>query len=397
MIKKQFPTAYDIEQTITFRTASYIGFKRFTQSLGILNLGEGKKALADFVLGGVFFEHQDYVAMRRLAQGAEAATSISGFTIRDRLWPVKDMDELLDDIVALRDQLIGQESTLIKKGAPLQKLAMPEVKNGIIVLHFEYQRMIPGRIELMQQIDTEVGFVIEPVGQGQWRVVCYPQANQDVKTVEVLFKKLADGAFEPFAISLERFTQQQRIEFFDSLIDRYRSHDEWRVEQVTEITLRQPSSSEKDLFIVDEESDESLEFLGDDELQEASQDDLLSITQAVLQGKHLRTNSFVQKCEQLGFYFLSMTLELSNRKTSELIQVTVRFKLSPKMFEVVLAAMAERTEMGDSSVAFSGNRQQEILKEFWDASHEIWQRINENLPSKDLQYALPNVTSHKQD
>jgi hypothetical protein len=385
MINEHFPTSFDVEETITYRTTTYQDIRMFLQGQGILSVGMSKQYIADFA-GSILFEHQDYLVLRRIAQGGSTAANISGFTLQATRIPI-EIDRLKDDLVSLRDTLIQQEQQLTEKGVPTKTLGMPQIKNEFITLRFEYQRLIPGRVELMQRVDTQVDITLEPITSTQWRVVCFPQANQDVKRVEQLFAKLRDGAYQPFTISLESFSQRQRIEFFDDLLEHYKSHKEWRFQQVTGITVKQVTPEERDRFTVEEEDLESYDT-DDGDFEEASQNDLLSINQAILQGRHLRTNSFVKKCENQGFYFPSMTLLLENQKTPELIEVTIRFKLSPKMFEVVLTSMGEKTEMGETVASFTSERQQEILKEFWNASHVIWQRIYKEVPRPTRQLSF---------
>lgn len=382
MINKQFPSSYDVEQTIRFRTTPFENLKKFTQSQGLIIVGKSKEHLAQFA-SNVFFEHRDYVYLRNLAQGANVATNISGFVVRPIIMPIK-IEELRDDIVAMRSELHKMAQSSLKKGLPSEKFEMPQLENGKIRMRYEYQRVIPGRVELLQRVDTEVDFEIEPTGSPDWRVICYPQANQDVKRVEDLFRKMGNGAYEPLTISLEFLSQKQRIQFFDDLIDYYTSHDEWKFLEVTEITMRRMSADETTLKPeIAKIGDENLgddEIPSDEDVQEVSQDDLLSITQAIFKGNRLRNNSFVRRSEKQGFYFPSMTLALENKKEPEVIQITIRFKLSPRMFEVILAEMGQKTEMGEIPTVFEPYRQQEILREFWDTAHKIWQPIYEHAP-----------------
>jgi hypothetical protein len=108
---------------------------------------------------------------------------------------------------------------------------------------------------------------------------------------------LDNGGYEPFIISLEEFSQKHRIEFFDTVLDYYSSHKEWRVVQVTEISIRQEEKNDS-LIMLDDEVE------GDEYFEEAAESDLLSITQAVLQGQSLRTNSFVKNARIKVFIFL---------------------------------------------------------------------------------------------
>lgn len=374
MINKQFPMPYDVEQAIRFRNTSYDDLRCFTQGIGLINVGSGKDHIAGFA-ADLLLEHHEYISIRRLAQGADAATNISGFTLRPIRIPVT-VDILKDDIIRLRDQLIRQASDTMRSGAPIQELTVPQIEDSSLRMMFKYQRMIPGRVELMERVDTEIDFKIESIPGGQWRVVCFPQSNQDVKIVEQLFKKIGGNSYEPFTISLERFTRAQRILFFDTIMAHYKADPEWQVREVVEITVRQPTSGEPTIVIGDERDSQEQEVEGQP-VPGPSANDLLSISQAILQGKNLRTNSFVKGCESQGFYFPSMTLLLENRNTLEAIQVMIRFKLSPEMFEVVLTDMKRKSEIGEVATVLPAERQQEILKEFWNTSHEIWHQIDE--------------------
>jgi hypothetical protein len=88
-----------------------------------------------------------------------------------------------------------------------------------------------------------------------------------------------------------------------------------------------------------------------------------------------------------------MTLALDNRNSPESIQVNIKFKLSPKMFEVVLAGMSEKSDLGEIPTSFDYRRQQEILKDFWITCHSIWQDIYQQIPHlpKDTQISFANL------
>jgi hypothetical protein len=377
MIKKQFPTPYDVEQAMMFRTTSFDALKRFIQRRGLFIAGWGKQDIAGFA-ANILFDHQDYMQLRRIALGAEASASISGFTLRHRLHDV-DVETLTSDIIRLRADIAGKNESLARRGEPIPKLDMPVRRSaGLLGIHFEYERVIPGRVELMQRVQSQVDLTMENIGGTQWRVVCYPQANQDVKRIQKLLEQMAGGGYEAYTISLEPLSREERIQFFDDLLQLYSRDREWIFEQVTGITIRRPATELGDESLRLEEEDSELPgFDGDQEIEEVDREYVQSITQAILQGKNLRTNKFVQDCEKQGFYFLAMIIELINRETPELVQVMIRFKLSPQMFEVVLGGMARRDEMGERPTTFSGDRQREILREFWNTSHEIWHQIHD--------------------
>jgi hypothetical protein len=388
MINSQFPSAYDVEQTIKFYSTQYQDVRRFFQSLGLLNIGNGKDDLSLFAKC-LLLEHQDYIVLRQLAQSGSNATNISGFSLRTTLMP-KSLQDINEDLVAFRTKLIYQQEQSRKRDAAVQKLQMPELYNGVLSAKFEYQRLIPGRVELIQKVDTEVDFIVELIDKQHWRVICFPKDSQDIKKIETLFMKLGDRSYSPFIISLEAFSQKQRIQFFDSVLDYYSQESEWRFLEVTEISIRR--EPDKDYIILGEEVDSETEVV-----DEAGESDLLSITQAVLEGKHLRTNSFVKDCERQGFYFPAMRLLLENRNSPEVIEVTIRFKLSPKMFEVVLTSMSERQDIGQVETSFTYKRQQEILREFWMTCHHIWEEIYEQLPQHKQDQQMSFAEYDKED
>jgi len=231
----------------------------------------------------------------------------------------------------------------------------------------------------MQRVDSAVDFTVVELSSKEFRVVCYPQADQDVKRIEDVFSKVGEGSYCPFSISLDEFTQKERIQFFDDILDLYSNHNEWYLEDVTDITIRKQSQQDNNYIIVDS-NEGDLELVGENEEQPIGDDELLSISQAILQGKNLRTNSFVKKFEKQGYHFPAMTLLLRNHNTPEAIQVMIRFKLSPKMFEVVLTGMSEKHDYGEVVTSFPPERQQQILQEFWHTSHQVWRAIHDQAP-----------------
>lgn len=376
----KYPSAYDIEQAIIFRTTSFDNLKQYMQGKGLISIVLGKKDVADFV-SNLYLDHHDLIQLRRIAQGEEISTSISGFNLRHKYYSI-DIDNLLRDIEDLRTDIANKKDRLSRRGETVPNLSLPvRTADNLVKINFEYERVIPGRVELMQHEKSSVSFNMERITPVQWRVVCFPQANQDVKAVQELFKTLGKGSYEVFTISLSPFPRQKRILFFDTLIKKYSEDKDWRVLQVTEITIRKLEESSGQI----ESSDDDAESLIDEEskeIQHVGRSDLNSITQAILEGQNLRNNSFVKDCERQGFFFLSMTLELKNLKTPEIIQIRLRFKLSPEMFEVVFVSMALHEENIIRETSFPDERQKEILKVFWNNCHEVWQEIYNNSPQQ---------------
>lgn len=385
MITEKYPDAYDVSELVGLRTTSAQSIRTFAASKGVLIMGRGKEVVAR-ILSRLQLDHQSYLDLRYYAQGGGARTSISGFNIRDWSTPHRTVRDIYEDVLRIRNALAEQKQASGTKKAPALDLRHPEIEGDSVRSEFSYQRVVPGKVELLARSNETVGFRISQIREGAWRVICFPKFNQDVETLEKLLKRAGKDAYEIYTIALDRFPVSQRIAFFDKLLEYYTmTSTEWSLRQVCGIVVRQ-SGKESDDGLFDIESDLSFDDVMNDEqsAKVAEPSDLRSITQAALEGENLRTNSFVKSCEKVGFYFSSMSLELGNKQTAEVAQVQVRFKLSPKMFEVIMLYTGIATEMGDESVRFTPERENEILTEAWIVSHQIWHEISNNLPTSSF-------------
>jgi len=219
MINEQFPTSYDVQQTLSFVNTGFEDAKQFVRARGLIHVGSNKVGLAN-AASNILFDHQSYVLMRTLAQGGSVATNISGFTLKASTVQINS-DVLMHDIDAIRERLIKDSENSSKKGVVSRELDKPFFEDGLktIKTNFKYQRLIPGRVELMHRVDTNVEITIEEVDDLEWRVICYPEANQDVAKVEELFS--IGSLYVPYRISLDNFTRTQKINFFDEILIYY--------------------------------------------------------------------------------------------------------------------------------------------------------------------------------
>lgn len=400
MISKKYPDAYDIGELVNLRTTNLTAIRAFAASRGVLVAGRGKEVMAGR-LSRLLLDHYSYLDLRYYAQGGVGKTSVSGFNIRDWSNPSKTTHDIYKDIMKFREELANQKrSATHKKSAitinPLQ------IVDESIETSYTYYRVVPGKIELLSYYKETVEFNIAPIADRRWRVLCLPKYNQDVETLQKLFRKIDKEAYEVYTISLDKFPIPRRIAFFDLLLEHYSKglpEVAWRLRQVRGIVVKQAdkkkaAAPEEDIFDID--SDTSLSELieaEDTSDKQVRTSDLKSITKAALEGENLRHNSFVQECERAGFFFSSMTLELENKQTPEVIQVQIRFKELPKMFEVILIKTVFASDIGEVEGQLEPEREQEVLEEFWKVSHDIWHSIDEGLPAADAVQTVINFTS----
>lgn len=400
MISKKYPDAYDIGELVNLRTTSPAAIRSFAASRGILVAGRGKEVMAGS-LSRLLLDHYSYLDLRYYAQGGVGKTSVSGFNIRDWSNPSKTTGDIYKDIMKFREELASQKRKATHKNSAITINPL-QIVDDSIETSYTYYRVVPGKIELLSYYKETVEFIIAPIADRRWRVLCLPKYNQDVETLQKLFGKIDKEAYEVYTISLDKFPIPQRIAFFDSLLEYYshpRPEVEWRLRQVRGIVVKQAdkkkpaAAPEEDIFDID--SDTSLSELIESEDtsdKKVKVSDLKSITRAALEGENLRHNSFVQECEKAGFFFSSMTLELENKNTPEVIQVQVRFKEIPKMFEVILIKTVFSSEIGEVEGQLEPEREQEVLEEFWKVSHDIWHNIDEGLPASAEVQTVINFT-----
>jgi hypothetical protein len=380
-----FPDEYDIREVIQYYTMPYAGVKRFLQEAGILFAARGKEPIARFAQNLVL-EYRDYRKLQTLALSGGAGNSISGFTLSSDEWLAEGIDGLFQDIVEQRNEQIAQHS---KNQSSAERPHFEELSKTAQRINgrLDYQRVSPGKVELLNKAPGSVEFQIEPVGERLWQVTCFPDANKDVLMLGGIFSKMANGVYHTKAPLLEPLEIPKRIEFCDALL--LTEFEDWRFEHVTGITVRQPEDREP--ILIEEGDEEQNEYEEDGLIErQPTQSDLRGITQAILKGRRLRTNSFVKDCEKQGFYFPSMTIQYRHKREPEVMNLTVRFKLKPQMFEIAIEETFLVQELEQlEPCTFEWQRQQEILYTFWGICNRILDQLTDELSPEVHQPFLP--------
>ena len=116
---------------------------------------------------------------------------------------------------------------------------------------------------------------------------------------------------------------------------------------------------------------------GDEEGEEVADSDLVGITQAILEGKNLRENSFVKQSEKSGYRFTAMTYEFSHKKHPYVIEVSSEFKGRPKVFEVSIKSYKQRTGIEEnlSSASLSKKEEFALTSKLWSEAEAIYNQL----------------------
>ena len=89
-----------------------------------------------------------------------------------------------------------------------------------------------------------------------------------------------------------------------------------------------------------------------------------------------------------------MTIQYHHNEKPEVISLTVRFKLKPRMFEIALNETFLVQELEQlEPCAFEWQHQQQILHTFWDICTDILDQLTEKPAAEDQQPFLPRVFS----
>ena len=116
---------------------------------------------------------------------------------------------------------------------------------------------------------------------------------------------------------------------------------------------------------------------GEDELDDASPEELLGINQAVLDGDNLRNNSFVKQTEKNGYRFMSMTYRFENKKEPYVVDVRAEFKLRPKVYQIDIAEFYEVDGPTGIHVRkiMAPELMYQVKDKLWNSSRKIFKEV----------------------
>lgn len=156
-------------------------------------------------------------------------------------------------------------------------------------------------------------------------------------------------------IILRRLRLEDRVEFFNDILSANPAN--WRFEDAVKMGIRQG-----------EQTPEMFEDAEDEEdIQEELDENLRGITGAVLSGEGLRTNGFVQKCIDNGYFFESGRLLFVNTDVAEQVEIHIAFKQKPKeTFDISIENEYGTTEDGREETSFDPEYRKQVRDTFRD-------------------------------
>lgn len=353
--ENKYPTVYEIEEVLSNITNRKF-INAFAQKRGIFLTHASREDLGR-ELSNYFYSEEDLQEIRKEAYQLKSIHALSGFTLsRKSKFDLKSNYEALIERGDYKKGLMPSN---------LRKIPNENSYRGSI----EYTKKKVGRIEFLQHEESSFEFILKELDEKTWQVEVDCSRSTDLSIMRDIFKQLPNDVTHE-EILQDELSTKNAILFLDQLA-KDGLDSTWRFEDVKHLAFkREKIRDKKDDNIVDDdfEDEDSLEI-------DADTDDLIGISQAILQGKNLRENSFVKECEKSGYLFTAMTYEYENLSNGKFIQIKAEFKGRPKVFEVSIVS----TEELDGSIkpkrkpiSMSEKECMEIKSLFWNNAKIIY-------------------------
>lgn len=172
----------------------------------------------------------------------------------------------------------------------------PIKSDSELLINMSYKRKLPGKNKLIQEETRFIKITIRNTDKNSVSIdIRQPSSFDTQKALDILKKIVGEDSGNPVYLShlnLDLLTDKNKVAFFDKLLAI--SFSNWRLKTVTGITVRKSNITDDD----DLDSE-----ISDDDGETGT---LAGINQAVLNGSGLRSNEFVQKSLDQGYYISSM-------------------------------------------------------------------------------------------
>lgn len=183
-----------------------------------------------------------------------------------------------------------------------------------------YKRKLPGKNKLIEEETRHLKITIRKnLGDIRSASIDIRQSSGfDAQKAIDLLSRITDAPETNDAdlhhVNLETLTSKNRVSFFDLLADKKYSY--WRLKTITSITVKKSMIDEAD------EESEDIETIDDGDTTGA----LAGISQAILSGSGLRSNSFVKNCIEQGYVISAMKYRYEYTKDAGEFVVSISSK-----------------------------------------------------------------------
>ena len=220
----------------------------------------------------------------------------------------------------------------------------------ITIKHIKNQ---PGRVRLLEKLEHTFTILAVPGDKGSLSVDIVHNDTSDLKAAKVLLGQLFLDEKQVGAkqVLLSSLTTKNKVALFDRYFQL--DHSDWMREEIKSITVERDNESDDD----EENIEENL---------------LAGINLALLRGTGLRTNSFVQKCLDQGYYFTQSSIKYSHRREAIKIVIDISFKDKDRYAEISIANSYEVDNNMEYRKVFPIDEQTTYLRYYHSMLYNIY-------------------------
>lgn len=263
------------------------------------------------------------------------------------------------------DYFSDELNFLRSSGPSLYSIERPVRKNNELYFSLSYIKKRPGTNKLIQEETRRIRVTIRKETSTKVSIDIRQPSSADANKAISLLNDLigTDAEADAFLshVNINLLSNKNKVEFFDQLSNC--SFANWRLKTVTGITVKKSNLTE------DEESDEELSD------EEGITGTLAGINQAVLNGSGLRSNEFVQKSLQEGYYISSMKYRyICTQEAGEFI-VSISSKANDLRIDIEKSYMDEDGKLYVQP--FPKEQQDEIIQQFQKSANRVFDSLFE--------------------
>lgn len=354
--KFSYPSSYELQEILGHITDRKF-LNGFAQRRGLFITNVNQSELSE-ELSKLFYDDTDLEQIRAQAYREVASHNLSGFVVKKKERKTFSLTRVYETIIKNGSYGLGIVPSSLTKVSNGEEY---DYKGQV-----EYTRTRPGKIEFLQGESHNFDFFFKELENGDWKVEIDCGTSNDTTVLKTLLSKgLSAGEHDLDLLDPDRLSTEQTVTFFDALTKRGLDPKAWEFMHVAHLTIkRERKRAEK-------RNAELEQTEGDDaDEKDYSADELVGITQAILDGRDIREHEFVKSLVEQDYRFHSMTYQYEGKKTPYTISVKAEFKGRPKVFEVGISQIkaSTGTKRTKSASTLAAVEHRKLRSAFWNSS-----------------------------
>lgn len=249
-------------------------------------------------------------------------------------------------------------------------IEQPIKRDSELLINMSYKRKLPGKNKLIQDETRFIKVAIRKTDKNNVSIDIRQPSSFDAQKVLDILKKIVGDSDDTGVylshLNLNLLTDKNKVMFFDKLSAI--PFSSWRLKTVTGITVRKSNITDDD--DIDSE-------ISDDE---GSTETLAGINQAVLNGSGLRSNEFVQKSLDQGYYISSMKYRYTCTQEAGEFIIGISSRRENLRVDIEKSYCDEDGKLYIQP--FPKNQQDEIIQLFQKSANDIFYELISEQKSK---------------